>query len=286
MRLVKKIKFNRIKEIVQFKKLESNFIKLKDKNFNGILGTVKDISRLNFYFVIEYINIIHERIDYNKIFPEGNGARHSIVDFDILMQEQDKLKKYINDKQLKGPEYFKKLGILNEVVGCFVVATIKKNIRSIKKLDFTKKEHSIAIKIDINKLPKEFEQICIDFSKHKQTFIEKEHEEFEKFMRLSNEEQDTIIQDILYNMQFPPIIFMDLPVENNDDECYQDIHFQDFYEPHTATTIEIAAENTIETTNNETFLNGMMQSALDNENYELCARIRDRLQVLKEKKEA
>ncbi len=283
MRLVKKVKFNRIKEILQFKKLESNFVKLKEKNFDGILSTVKDISRLNFYFVIEYINIIHEKIDYNKIFPEGNGARHSIVDFDILMQEQDKLKKYINDKQLKGPTYFKKLGILNEVVGCFVVATIKKNIRSIKNLDFGKKEHSITVKIDVNKLPKEFEQICIDFSKNKQSSIEKEHEEFEKFMRLSNEEQDTIIQDILHNMQFPPIIFMDLSVENHDDEFYLDGTFHEKNKSNTATTIEIAAENTIETTNNETFLTGMMQSALDAENYELCARIRDRLQILKEK---
>ncbi len=281
MRLVKKVKFNTIKEINQFKKLDNSFKKCKEKEDKNLLSNVKDISRLNFYFVIEYINIIHEKINYDKIFPENKEGRHSKIDYNILMEEQDKLKKYINDKHTKCPEYFKKLGILNEVVGCFVIGTTKKNISSIAKLDIIKKENCISYKFDLKNLPREFEQMCIDFATNKQDFIEKEHEEFEKFMKLSNEEQDNIIQDILYKIQNPPIIFLENPTEES---LIEDGGFQDFLDNSSqtaTTTIEMAAEKSIENINDISFLNVMLKTALNKENYELCAKIRDRIALLK-----
>lgn len=277
MRLIKKVKFSRVKEIVQFKKLDSTFNKLKIKDTESQIGNVKDLSRLNFYFIMEYINLIQEKINYKKIFPESvDGVQRP--NLNILLEEQDKLKKYVDDKQSNSPEFFKKLGILNEVVGCFLIATTKKNIRSIQKLDLLKKDQSIVIKLDKLNLPKEFEQICSEFSKNQQKFIEKEHEEFEKFMKMSNEEKDTIIQDILHNIQFPPILFMDIQNDENSEE-------QPFYEfmknePHTATTIETAAENSIDYINDKEFLNAMLTAALEKEKYELCAKIRDRLLFL------
>lgn len=277
MRLIKKVKFSRVKEIVQFKKLDSTFNRLKIKDTECQISNVKDLSRLNFYFIIEYINLIQEKINYKKIFPDTVDGVHR-PNLNILLEEQDKLKKYVDNKQNNSPDFFKKLGILNEVVGCFLIATTKKNISSIQKLDLSKKDQTITIKLDKFNLPKEFEHICLEFSKNQQKFIEKEHEEFERFMKMSNEEKDTIIQDILHNIQFPPILFMDIQNEEGTEEHT----FYEFMknEPHTATTIETAAENSIDHINDKEFLNAMLTAALEKEKYELCAKIRDRLLFL------
>lgn len=273
MRLIKKVTFNRIKELPQFKKLENSFTKQRNKSNNSPINNIKDISRLSFYFILEYINIIRDKINYKKIFIDNKESNYTEVDFNILMEEQDKLKKYIKDKNKNTPEYFKKLGILNEVVGCFIVGTIKKNIKSIEKLDMGNKDNSVFIKLDIKNLPKEFEQICIDFSKTKHNCIEQEHEEFEKFMKLSNDEQDNIIEDILHNIQYPSIVFLDFAEEGEDTF----INNFDLSGPLTATTIEHAAENSIDNIKDINFLNSMLTSALETENYELCIKIRDRL---------
>lgn len=277
MRLIKKIKFSRIKEIPQFKKIENSFTKLKEKEVDITLSTIKDISGLNFYFVIEYINIIHNKVNYDKIFPKNKKSGHSDVDYNNLMEEQDKLKKYINNKHLKVPEFFKKIGILNDVIGCFIIATIKKNVKSVKKLDFNKKEQNIIIKLDFNSLPKEFEQICLEFYKAEQSIIEKEYEEFDKFLNLSNEEQDIFIHDILQNIQFPTNISFD----PNELEMYNEAKINNFYnKPHSAATIESAAENHINQITDKEFLKGMLNAALLKEDYELCVKIRDRLLII------
>lgn len=275
MRLIKKVSFNRVKELPQFKKLENSFNKQRSKSINSPIASIKDISRLNFYFIIEYINIIRDKINYSKIFTNNKEENYTELNFNVLLEEQEKLKKYINDKKKNTPDYFNKLGILNEVVGCFIVGTIKKNIKSLEKLDIGNKDNCVIVKLDVNDLPKEFEQICIDFSKTKHNAIEQEHEEFEKFMKISNEEQNNIIEDIINNMQYPPVVF-DLSDEN------EDVFMNNFAisGPLTATTIEHAAENSIDNIKDISFLNGMLSSALETENYELCAKIRDRIVFL------
>lgn len=267
MKLVRKIKFKRAKEISLFGKIESIFSKSKDedcKNPNSI-KSASDISKLHFYLVLEYINLIDEKIDYDKIFPDNSIGKNTLIDFNNLIEEQEKLKLHIQKSQKKGPSYFKNIGILNEVNGCYMLASPHKHLKKIKNLDLKNKiqESFIVAKFDFKKLPNEFEKICLNFGKNKSSFLEKEKEEFQKFLNLSNTEQDSIIDEILDSIQNPAIDF-EIPNQSS-----------------SATTIQFAAENSINKIYNMDFLNLMLSSAEETENYELCIKIRDRIELLK-----
>ena len=187
MKLVRKIKFNRAKEMAVFKKLEIMFKKLIISNNPKHIKSVNDFSKLNFFVVLEYINLINEKIDYNKIFPDNILGNNSIIDFNNLIEEQEKLKSYIQKNQRKTPSFFKNLGLLNEVVGCYMVVTTHKHLKKVKNFDFSKKDSKefIVSKFDLNKLPSEFETLCLNYSKNKSNFIDRELEEFQNFLNLS-----------------------------------------------------------------------------------------------------
>lgn len=279
MRLIKKIIFDRVKEIPQFKRIKSNFEKIQNKEIKGI-GTVKEIGRLNFYYIIEYVNILQDRIDYNKIFPESTEGKLSSIDYSILKEEQNRLKKIIDDNQNSFPEYFKKLGTIKEITGCYLIATHKRDA-SIRNLDFSKKDICISIKMDHKKsLPKEFEQMCSDYSKDKKDELEKEHKEFLKFIKLSNDEQNFNANDFLFliNIQNPPAPFSD-DISYPEEEL--NLFLMDPISTQTGITLESVAENQIDRFDDIKLLDDMLESALERENYELCAKIRDRINLLK-----
>jgi hypothetical protein len=267
MKLVRKIKFKRAKEISLFKKLEASFIKVKDENCKNpnSVKSVSDISKLNFYLVLEYINLIDEKIDYDKIFPDNPIGKNTVIDFNNLVEEQEKLKSYIQKSQQKGPSYFKNIGILNEVMGCYMLATPHKHLKKIKNLDFKNKsnEDFIMVKFDLKKLPFEFEKICLGYAKNQSSFLKKEKEEFQNFINLSTEEQDNILDEMMGNIQSP---YLDFDISK---------------QVSSATTIQFAAENSINQIYNIDFLLSMLASAEESENYELCIKIRDRICELK-----
>lgn len=278
MRLVKKIKFKRAKELKQFKKIEEEFKHIKTiGSINDSLHSVDDLSKLHFYFILDYVNLISEKIDYDKIFPKNTVGKNVLIDYNILMDEQEKLKKYIAEKQKRGPEFFKKLGILNEVVNCWLIVTTKSNTRSIHKVDLNKKGHVISIKLNHKNLPEEFEQLCVEFAKSRQHNLDKEHQDFKDFMEMNSEEQDNMIQDMLHNVQYPPIIFME--DINEDGSCEPLVNNVQ----NSGLTIINAAESSINKITDIEILSVMLESALEEENYELCAKIRDRIQDLKSK---
>ena len=151
-----------------------------------------------------------------------------------------------------------------------MVVTTHKNLKKVKNLDFKNKKSDefFAIKLDLKKLPFEFEKICNNYGKNKFNSLEREKEEFQNFLNLSNEEQDNIIDDMLDSIQNPFSYF--------ENEGF-DVEKQ---HPHTATTIQFAAENSINKIYNVEFLLCMLGSAEETENYELCAKIRDRIYAL------
>jgi len=278
MRLIKKIKFKRAKEIAIFKKVESAFqdSKLKNENCKNpkSINFHSDISELNFFLVIDYINLINEKINYNKIFPSNPIGENAIIDFNNLVEEQRNLKNYIEGKQHSGPEFFKNLGFLNEVVGCYFVATTHRNFKKIKNFNFKNKTSKdyVCCKFDYRKkLPIEFEKMCHNFSKDNKKSFEKESEEFRIFLSLSEEEQDGVLDNMLNEIQFPEKEF----IENEND----DINSGSFISHglSTATTIQFAAEQSIDKIFSKDFLANMLFSAEEKENYELCAKIRDRI---------
>ncbi len=271
MRLVKKLKFKRVKELHIFKKLKNSFLKLKIQNQTNErnITTCEDLSKLNYFVVLEYINLINDKINYKKIFPKSDLGSNSIVDFNNLVQEQEKLKVYIQKNKNRGPVYFKNLGVINEVQGCYIVATTHKHPKKVKDLNFKNKNNNefLFIKFDFKKLPKEFEKICFEYHMKKNQNLEKEKEEFENFLNLSNDEQDIIIENLFNDIQGPFVNEGELEKINKT--------------PVTATTIQFAAENKINQINDLDFLFNMLQSSEDIENYELCAKIRDRIFEIK-----
>lgn len=274
MKLVKKISYERAKELPEFSKI---LIKFKEKLISHgspkkkIFKSLKDLRYLNFYLIIEYVNI-SDIVDYNRIFPEDDD----ILDYSILIEEQKKLFDYINRKNKNNPDIFQKLGALNEVTGCFLLATNRKNINNVT---IKNSKDTFISRFDKRNLPKEFNEICNKFYKEKQKIVLKEQEEFDNFLKLSFEEQNEVLQDILKSVQIPPIILMSNPIMNNLNNPETDKNNSHNNERGVVRLEDVAA-NHVDNIDSLEFLKGMLKSALETENYELCAKIRDRVITL------
>jgi hypothetical protein len=275
MKLIKKITFKRVMQLPQYKKVLSIFDKFKeDTNIdkhNSIKRT-KDASKLNYFFVIEYENIFKKKFNFKNIFDK-NSKKNNSIDLDKLIEEKEKIEKYIQEKKVNEPSCFKKLGLLNEVVGCYLVGTNKKSVNHIRDLDFKNRNNLILIKLDYKNLPKEIDDLCTEFHKKTQDQLKKEKEEFEKFSKLNTEEQDKYINNILENITPPPFLIID---NFNTDYSYFKSSGFTFYDG--------LSEKNIQNINNIEFLEALKLSAEEKEQYEFCAKIRDRLDEIKSKK--
>lgn len=270
MRLVRKIQFNRIQQLPQFESICKKFNEIKSSTEVNGIAKIDDVSKLNFYVVIEFMSIV-DKIDYSKIFPDNNH----IVDFNSLLSEQKKVSDYIRKKRDNYPEIFKKLGQLNEVIGCYIIATKKKGIQSVTSKNTI---NTISIKLDNNELPKETNSMCEDFYKSKMDMIIKEQQEFDRFLKLSMEEQDIIISNILQNIQIPPIIFTKSSSNSYEYDFELPIKKEDIMR--NTTKIEDAAIKNIDKINSIDFLKTLLRTSVEREKYELCAQIRDRINIL------
>ena len=275
MKLIKKITFKRVMQLPQYKKVLSIFDKFKeDTNIdkhNSIKRT-KDPSKLNYFFVIEYENIFKKKFNFKNIFDK-NSKKNNSIDLDKLIEEKEKIEKYIQEKKVNEPSCFKKLGLLNEVVGCYLVGTNKKSVNHIRDLDFKNKNNLILIKLDYKNLPKEIDDLCNEFHKKTQDQLKKEKEEFEKFSKLNAEEQDNFINNILDNINPPSLITIDnLNVDYS------------FFSNSGFTFYDGLSEKNIQIINNIEFLEALKLNAEEKEQYEFCAKIRDRLDEIKTKK--
>lgn len=271
MKLVKKITFNRVMQLPQYKKVLSTFDKLKeDSNIdkhNSIKRT-KDASKLNYFIVIEYENLFKEKFNLKNIFEKKD--KNNIINFEKILEEEEKIKKYIAEKKTKEPICFSKLGAINDVSGCYLVGTNKKNVNNIKDLDFKNKNNLILIKLDYKNLPKEIDELCNQFYTNTQEQIKKQKEEFEKFSKMNIEEQDKYITNILDNINPSSIVFID----NKNYFNYKSSGFT-FYDGF--------SENNIDKINDIQFLETLRINAEEKEQFEFCAKIRDRLKEIRSK---
>jgi hypothetical protein len=269
MKLFKKISLSRAKELTQFKAISQKLKLTVNAELDSPFKKVSSVDDLSFYIVIDYINVV-EKIDYSKIFPDDNP----IVDFDKLMKEHRKVVKFISNKKNSEVEVFKKLGLLNEVQGCYILATHK---RRLKNIDLKDNVNSIIVKLDNKNLPKEIADLCEDYSLKSGKLLIREQREFEQFLKLSSEEQELVINDFMKSISFPPI-YDDIPITRDDDLTYDEL-------AHSTIKIEDIAGNKVNFINSIPFLEGMLKSALETENFELCAKIRDRILELNMKNE-
>lgn len=274
MKLIKKITFKRIAELPQHKKVLKIFDKFKeDKNIdlhNSIKRT-KDASKLNYFFVLEYENILKTKFNFKKMFDK-NFNHDNIVNLSKILEEKDKVEKYIEEKKKKEPAFFSKIGFPNEVTGCYLVGTNKKSINYIKDLDLKNKNNLILIKFDYKDLPKEFEILCNEYYQKTQDQLKKERDEIEKFSKLNSEEQDLFINNLLNNINSPSLMIIEGFNLNYNDNYSKNSNFT-FYDGF--------SEHNIQQINNIQFLEALKINAEEKEAFELCAKIRDRLKELK-----
>ncbi len=267
MKIIKKITFRRAKSLSEeFKLIQEKFLELKNEGDKEGIERISSVSKLNYFIVIEYVNMA-DKINYEKIFPNDDF----IVDIEGLLNEQDKVIQHINKRKKDYPEIFHKLGLIHEVTGCFLIATRKENINNISTKNT---KNTISIRIRNLFLPKEISKMCSEYHDIKIEITKKEQEEFNRFNKLSFEEQDIILQNILQNANSGSVEFFYSSELNKDNELLSG---------YTTLKMEDAFSQNIERITSVDFLKSLLNKALDKENYEFCAKIRDRLFFLETK---
>ncbi len=267
MKIIKKITFRRAKSLLEeFNLIQEKFLEIKNNGGEEGVSRIESVANLNYFIVIEYINMA-DKINYGKIFPNNDF----IVDVEGLLNEQDKVIQLINKRKEGYPEVFQKLGLVHEVTGCFLIATRKTSINNVSTKNT---KNTISIKIKNSSLPREIIQMCNEYNDVKSDVIKKEQEEFNRFNKLSFEEQDIILQNILQNANTGSVEFF---------YSSESIENQSKSEPlsgYTTVKMEDVFSQNIERITSVEFLKSLLNKALDKENYEFCAKIRDRLSFL------
>lgn len=265
MRLFKKIPYDRFLQLNEkgvF--LQSLDFVLKEKKNNKL--SKLDVEEFNFYIVLEYINIF-DTIDYDKIFPQ-QGV---FIDYQSLQKEHNniinKIKKRLEKKN--EPESFNKLGITNFVKGCFLIGG---NIKDVPKKINKSSGSFISIKLDYKNLPKEISELCDEFYNKQNFYISKEQEDFEQFFKLTSKEQEKLMGNFFEQFSSntnKTVLFSYTGV--NITNTSEPITFEDFF----SQNLDFFAD--------KEFLEAMMKKAMEEEKYEICAKIKKRLDNLDKK---
>lgn len=263
MRLLKKINYKR-------------FLELKEKSifkeiFNSVNGDDVKIKSLNFCFVIEYENAF-DAINYEDMFPENS----IFVDFQSLKKEHSnvisRIKKQIDSKKI--PDFLKKLGVTNILKGCYLIGysgnELPNNIKkSSKKIT--------VVKLDYKNLPKEILDMCNDYFNKNIGYITKEKEEFDVFFKLTDKEQEKEMallfqqfsnytnKNMLFSISNTGLTSYVIPLEHSIPSL----------------TLEELFEINIPLFTDIPFLEQVFEKAKEDENYELCGKIKQRIDFLK-----
>lgn len=258
MRITKKIEYEDAVDINRFNKLKERVESIKEKSPRYPISEL-DIEEMNYYIVIETKNLSEE-------LGFGVNTNNFAFGFFAEKEKHQNFLKHIRKKNSQ-PSYFKKIGLLYDVVGCYLVATTKDNKN---KVSIYRSSNTISVKLNMNKLPYEIEEMCEEFEEYQ---IKKQQEE-EQMFGMSEDERGKIIDNIVSG-----ILFVKKPFQ----EIYPDYELIDMnynIEP-VSLSIEQVIEDKLEDIYDIMFLEQIMEGAIKKENFELCAKIRDRISILK-----
>lgn len=252
----------------QFKKMNSLFNDYKESpeiDLHNSIKQTKDLSKLNFYVVMDIINVVKEiEIKFKTIFEEDLSNSEStkyIINLDNLAKERSKIESIIKKKSEKTSSYFTKLGKFNYVSGCYLIATNKKSINFVQNLNLKKRDDVIVIKLNYKKLPKEIDDLCVKFQYLEEERIRKENKEIEDFLNEYNPIPSLIIKDgNFFNIE-------------NIYQSGQTVKNYTFYDGF--------SEENIKNINDLSFLEVLLNNALEKEQFEFCCKIRDRINEVK-----
>ena len=278
MKLIKEISFDRAKKISYFDEIREKFKQIKENKPASRVSQLKRLSQLKFYILIDFEDIFDKLDHFKRILDKEP------FEFNNFQKEHEKFLSYLESRERKKklPAIFKKIGNTNEVKGCYFVASIKTDKDRISP---SNSSTTLCIKLSYSKeLPVEIGEMCEEFYKHRMEMLKKEREELNRMIGLSLDEQNRLLNNLLQNIQLP------LPGSFNPTfRLFEDLpSFQPFHLPtsdviNNKLRIEEAIENNLDEIADVKFLNSLMNSAIDQENYELCSRIRDRISKLEKK---
>ena len=263
MRLLKKITYERFLELPEHK----NFIEIFEKKLPG----KNNVNVLNFYLVIEYENAF-DSANYDDMFPENSV----FVDFQSMKKEHSniisRIKKQMDNNKV--PVFLKKLGVTNILKGCYLVGhtshDLPKNIK-------TSSKKNISIKFDFNSIPKEIIDLCEEYYNKNIFSILKEKEDFDVFFKLTKKEQDKEIA----------ILFQQFSNYTNKNMLFSMANtgvVNTSGQTNYGLTVEELFEKNIDFFTDVPFLEQVFESAKEDENYELCGKIKKRLDFIREAK--
>jgi len=258
MRIAKKISYDKVEELEMFYLLKQKICKIKEKKPDSAISKLDDISELNYYLIIDCKNVSEEM---------GFDKNYNISNFFYNNESNKKFIEHLKTKNSQ-PIFLKKLGLLTEVKGCYLIATNKEvddNISIYNSIN------TISCKYDLSELPLEFQKMCNEYEKYNIENKIKINPLLEDIMNISPSKRDGILESILKNMTF-------VEIPKNMDDLY-DLNYQNF--PSQETNIEDIIEHKISNIKDIEFLNSVMEASIQKENFELCAKVRDRISEIK-----
>lgn len=158
----------------------------------------------------------------------------------------------------------------NILKGCYLVGHTSNDLpKNIK----TSSKNNISIKFDYNNIPKEIIDLCDDYYMKNIFSILKEKEDFELFFNMTKKEQEKEIASL----------FQQFSNYTNKSIFFSMMSSGDTIQPETrhGLTVEELFEKNIEFFNDVPFLEQVFESAKEDENYELCSKIKKRMEFLK-----
>ncbi len=267
MRIAKKIDFEKVKNIDLFIMLKQKIKKIKKTKPNSSISKIGEIDLLNYYLIIECKNV-------SKELGFENNKKINEISLEFRESELVKNKNLIKHLKNKNsqPFYFKKLGLLNEITGCYLIATTKKEKENISIYNSI---NTVSCKFDLNNLPSYFEDMCNEYEKYDNSNNVLVNPFLIDMFDISTLQRDNILESILKNFSF---------IEIPTGKYYTyDSNLNHTTVEHSKNNIEDVIENNIKAINDLVFLNKAMEISIESDNFELCAKIRDRIIEIKNK---
>jgi hypothetical protein len=261
MRIAKKINYEKAKSFDLFLLLKQKIDKIKKTKPNSSIAQINNNNFLNYYLIIECKDVSKELgFDKNKKPNE------------LFFNNEENNKNFLKHLKIKNlqPSYFKKLGLLNEITGCYLIATTKHEKENISIYNSI---NTISCKFNLNELPFEFEDICNEYEMYNINNNISINPFLNDIFNISTLKRDKILESILKSVSFiemPKNIYNSYDFDKNNLES---VNFTDKFE-------DVIGEK-IKNINDINFLENVMENAIENDNFELCAKIRDRLKEIK-----
>jgi hypothetical protein len=264
MRIAKQITYEYAKKLERFSLLKKKIDKHIKNNSESSIAKIENIKKLKYFLVIDCKDV------YKELgFEEKNENSN------FLFGTKEKNKKFIEHIRKKNsqPYYFKKLGLFYDISGCYLIATTKSEKSNISIYN---NSSTISCKFELNDLPVDFKEMCLEYEDYSFGNEIKQLPNFPDIFNISHEEREKIIESIVSSFAY-----IKIPVQPIFPK------FNDIYKNEqnlSRNNIQDIIESKINEIYDITFLEKVMESAIEDDNFELCAKIRDRIKDLKKNK--